>query len=789
MKGILRRLFDTLASGEAKVLLLFSVVAGIASGGIAYAAGAGGIAEAAWAATSVAGLVPLSLYVARDLLRREPGVDLIALLAIAGAIVLGEYLAGAVIAAMLATGWSLEQYANHRARRELTGLLERAPRVVHRYEDGNITSPGLEDVRPGDLLLVKPGEIVPVDGFVNTEFAVLDESALTGEPNPAERTRGEQIASGVVNVGASFDMIAVTTAEHSTYAGIVRLVREAQASKAPFVRMADRYALVFVPLTLAIAGAAWILSGDAVRALAVVVVATPCPLILAAPIAIVSGVSRAARRGVIIKGGTALETLAGARVLLFDKTGTLTAGRPVLTDVEAPGLPDPQEMLRLAASVEQMSPHILAAAIVRAARERGLAMQFPQEVEEETGQGIKGVVDGRRVAVGKLEWVTSARPLPEWVRRLRRRLAFDGFANMFVSLDGVLTGALILEDPIRVDSARTIRLLRQAGIRRIVMVTGDRTEVAETVGHAVGIDEVLAERTPSEKVDAVREEKPHGISIMVGDGINDAPALAAADVGVAIGARGATASSEAADIVLVVDRLDRLAEAIRIARRARGIALQSVVAGMGLSGVAMLAAAGGYLAPVAGAFLQEIIDVAVIMNALRALGGYASQPKATGVDAELTQRFRSEHSELLPLVNRIRVVADRLDSLKPGAALAEAREVHSFLVEKLLPHEKAEEEAFYPAVARLLGGDDPTGTMVRAHVEIVHLTRVLGGLLEDLEPEGPLVEDLPELRRVLYGLHAILHLHFAQEEEAYLSLVEVQPEPAGARRPPGPPRL
>jgi soluble P-type ATPase len=347
---------------------------------------------------------------------------------------------------------------------------------------------------------------------------------------------------------------------------------------------------------------------------------------------------------------------------------------------------------------------------------------------------------------------------------------------MFVSIDGVLAGALILEDPIRVDSARTIRSLRQAGIRRIVMVTGDRTEVAETVGHAVGIDEVLAERTPAEKVDAVREERPNGISIMVGDGINDAPALAAADVGVAIGARGVTASSEAADVVLVVDRLDRLAEAIRISRRARGIALQSVIAGMGLSGVAMLAAAGGYLAPVAGALVQEIIDVAVIVNALRALGGYERQPKPTGIEAELTQRFRAEHSELIPFVKRIRLVADRLDSLSAADALLQLREVYAFLTDKLLPHERAEEEAFYPRVARLLGGDDPTGTMVRAHVEIVHLTRVLGGLLEDIEPEGPAADDLPELRRVLYGLHAILTLHFAQEEEAYLSLVETQPE-------------
>jgi len=741
-----------------------------------------GFAHAAWALTALAGFVPLATTVVRGLLRRETGVDIIALLAIAGALALQEYLAGAVISVMLASGWTLEDYAQARARSELSALLERAPRVVHRYEDGAISSPPLEDLRPGDLLLVKPGEIVPVDGFVVGNAAVLDESTLTGEAAPVERVSGDQVSSGTVNVATPFDMRATTTAEESAYAGIVRLVREAQESKAPSVRLADRYALFFVPLTLVLAGGAWLFSGDPVRALAVVVVATPCPLILAVPIAIVSGISTAARRGIIIKGGGALETLARARVLLFDKTGTLTAGRPTVSEVEAPEFPDANEMLRLAASVEQMSPHVLAAAIVRAARERALQLSFPSDVDEETGQGIRGSVDGRLVAVGRLEWVTTHKPAPDWVRRLRRRIVFDGFANAFIAVDGSLAGALVLEDPIRADTPRTIRALRRAGIKRIIMVTGDRAEVAETMGAAVGVDLVLAERTPAEKVDAVREEMPNGPTIMVGDGINDAPALAAADVGVAMGARGATASSEAADVVLVVDRLDRLADALRIARRARGIALQSVIVGMGLSAAAMVAAAAGYLAPVAGAFLQEGIDVVVILNALRALGGYGPARPRTALEAALTQRYQAEHSELLPWVNQIRIVADRLDILDPATALTEVRNVHKFLVERLLPHEEEEEATFYPRVATLMGGDDPTGTMIRAHVEIAHLTRLLGRLLEDMKP-STVVEDLPELRRVLYGLHAILRLHFAQEEEAYLSLVEVPAAEEALSRP------
>ena len=757
-----------------KLLVLVVAAAGLAGGMGAWVAGADGVADVAWGSAAAVGLAPLAVYVARDVIARRPGVDIIALLAIAGALVLGEYLVGAVIAVMLGTGWTLDDYANARARRELRALLERAPRTVHRYEDGAIAAVAIEAVRPGDLLLVKPGDVVPVDGVIAGGAAVLDESALTGEAAPVEREAGEQVSSGAVNAGSQFDLRAVTPAAESTYAGIIRLVREAQQARAPSVRLADRYALAFVPLTLAIAGAAWAASGDEVRALAVVVVATPCPLILSVPIAIVSGISRAARRGIIMKGGAALEALAGADVLLFDKTGTLTAGRPTVAAVEAPDFSSRDELLRLVASVEQMSPHILAGAVVRAAHDRGLELSFPADVVEETGHGVRGAVDGRRVAVGRMEWVAPGWHTPPWARRLKRRLSFDGFANMFVAIDGQLAGALVLEDPIRPDTARTVRMLRRAGIKRVVMVTGDRAEVAETVAGALGLDAVLAERTPAEKVEAVRQEAANGSTVMVGDGINDAPALAAADVGVAMGARGATASSEAADIVLVIDRLDRLAEAKRIAQRARGIALQSVGAGMGLSLAAMGAAAFGYLPPVAGAFLQEAIDAAVIANALRALGGYTAISVAGGPEVRIAERFRAEHSELLPFLDQLRTVADRLDQLEAPEALARLRLVDTFLKEKLIPHELAEEGSLYPAVARILGGDDPTVTMVRAHVEIMHLARVLGELVEDLEPDGPDAQDLPELRRVLYGLYAILRLHFSQEEEAYLSLVEPQ---------------
>jgi soluble P-type ATPase len=338
---------------------------------------------------------------------------------------------------------------------------------------------------------------------------------------------------------------------------------------------------------------------------------------------------------------------------------------------------------------------------------------------------------------------------------------------VFIAVDGTVVGALILDDPVRPDSARVIRSLRRAGIERVVMVTGDHPDVAESVGISIGVDRILSERDPTDKVDAVRAEGEGAVSIMVGDGVNDAPALAAADVGVAMGARGATASSEAADVVLVVDRLDRLADAMRIARRARGIALQSVLIGMGLSFGGMLLGAVGLLVPVWGAIVQEAIDVAVILNALRALRDDPAQRRRAGLGSNVGERFRHEHREFMPWLARIRAAADRLDALTPSEARTELEQIRWFLMVRLVRHEEEEEAAVYPVVSKLMGGEDPMGTMARAHLEIEHLARVYVHLLDDLPPDGPDADDLVDLRRVLYGLHAILRLHFAQEEEAY----------------------
>jgi heavy metal translocating P-type ATPase len=747
-----------------RLWLAVSIV-GIVVGGVLRLAGMPDPAQVAWAVTTVVALLSLLREVVVGLVRRDPGVDVIALLAMAGCLALSEFLAGAVIALMLATGDALESFADRRARRELSALLDRAPRTVRRYEDGSLAERPIEDVLPGDRLMVRPGEVVPVDG-VAVGPMVLDESALTGESRPVEGAAGDPIRSGAVNAGGPFDLVATATAEGSTYAGIVRLVREAEQQKAPFVRLADRYAAIFVPITLVIAGGAWLVGGSPVRALSVLVVATPCPLILAVPIAIVSGISRAARRGIIVKGGGALETLARGRILMFDKTGTLTSGVPQVSDVEVFGDLGPDEVLRLAASLDQVSPHVLAGALVRAARERGLELEFPSDANERPGAGIEGKVGGRRVALGKASYVAEGAPMPARAREVRRRSMLDGSSCIFVAVDGEVVGAVIVDDPIRPDSPRVIRSLRRAGIERVIMVTGDHPDVAESVGAALGVDRILSERDPAEKVEALEAEGEAGVTIMVGDGLNDAPALAAADVGVAMGARGATASSEAADVVLVVDRLDALVDAIAIARRSHAIALQSVLLGMGLALVFMFGGAFGLFTPVAGAVIQELIDVASILNALRALRGERRTAPARET-TDVADRFRAEHREFAPELQRLRTTADRLGTLRPDEARRELEAVRRFLVERLPQHEEEEEAAVYPVVARLMGGEDPMSSMARAHIEISHLARVYRQLLQDLPPEGPTPEDLMDLRRVLYGLHAILRLHFAQEEEAY----------------------
>jgi heavy metal translocating P-type ATPase len=576
-------------------------------------------ADALWAATTAMLLVPLTWSVLRSLLRRDVGVDAIALFAMAGALALGEYLAGAVVALMLAGGNALEESANRRARRELTALVDRAPRSALVKHGADVVEVPVDAVTAGEVVLVRAGEVVPVDGMVVSDEAIVDESALTGEPLPVTVHRGGTVHSGTAAAGAAFELRALRPASESVYAALVRLVEQAEAERAPFVRIADRYAIFFLPATMLVAATAWAISGDAVRALAVFVVATPCPLILAAPIALISGLSRAARAGVVVKGAGTIEQLGAARSVLLDKTGTVTLGRPELDRVIAvDGLPS-DEILRLAASLDRLSSHPLAKALVAGAARDNVPLVVPEDAEESFGKGVRGVVDGHDVLVGSADWLRAhdvETGLPPGLD--------GGRARVLVAVDGRLAGVALVGDRLRAESGDLVPKLRAAGVRHVALVTGDNAAIGDVVGRELGVDRVYAEQTPEEKLAVVRSlhRRPDLRSVvMVGDGINDAPALAIADVGIAMGSAGATVSSETADAVVLVDRVDRVADAIRIGRRSLYIARQSVLAGIALSLLAMGFAAAGYLPPVEGALLQEAIDVGVILNALRALRG------------------------------------------------------------------------------------------------------------------------------------------------------------------------
>lgn len=753
--------------------LLAATLAGLAVGAVLHAVGLVADGDLAWLIVGAAGLAYALWTMAYSLLRGRLGVDLLAVLALGGAIAVRELLAAAVVSVMLASGRALEDWAAGRAHRDLSALLERAPREARLYRDRSLVTVPLDEIIPGDVVLVAHGDAIPVDGTVAAGKAVLDEAALTGEPLPVERAAGDQVRSGAVNAGPAFDLIATANAAESSYAGIIRLVTEAEESQAPFVRLADRYALWFLLVSIVAAAAAWLFAGPD-RAVAVLVVATPCPLILAAPVALVSGMSVAARRGVVVKGGGVLEALARCTTLLMDKTGTLTRGHPELAAILSSQAHDALEALSLAASLDQASSHVLAGAVVRAAMARGCELATPEQTREVAGQGIRGIVAGHRVAVGSAAFCGMGGPadLPGWAKVARRRARLDGAMTVFVSIDEEPAAVLILDDPVRPDAARTVRALRAHGIKRLVMVTGDRAEVAETVGAFIGVDEVLAERTPAEKVAAIGVERQRAPTIMVGDGINDAPALALADVGVAMGASGATASAQAADAVLTVDRLDRLGEVVALARRTRKIALQSVLAGMGMSLAAMGAAAAGLLPAVWGAVLQEAIDVAVILNALRALRPEATAVRLMPEVATLSRRFQAEHQAIRTHLEELRAAADCLGIVKHAEAIARIRQVHSMLVSDVEPHEQAEERELYPQLDRVLGWPGATATMSRGHAEIAHQIRRLGQLLADIGDSDPDDADTADLRALLYGLHAVLELHTEQEEESYLSLAE-----------------
>jgi heavy metal translocating P-type ATPase len=565
--------------------------------------------EEFWLLSGFIGLLISIKWLVDDFKINTMGSDVLAILSLLGTLFTSEFFAMAIISLMLATGRLLESWAEGQAERELSSLINRIPRTARRIApDGSIEEIDVPKIQVGDQILLRSGEILPVDGVLLSE-AITDESALTGEPLPQERGVGALLASGIVNAGSPFTIEATNTAATSTYAGIIALVREAQRKSAPSIRLANKWAIRFVPFALLIAGSAWLITGEVSRAVAVLVAATPCPLILAVPIAVVSGLSLAAKSGAIIKNGAVLEALAKTRVVLLDKTGTLTYGGPEINSIDCAPSYSAQDVLQLAASVDQYSSHVVAHSLVNGAYARKIQLLTAKNLHETLGHSISGEVNGTRITVGQLTSV-----LPEW-RKSRDEL------QVAVYSDQQLIGIIGLADPVRVESKQLLADLSSAGISEIAMLTGDKQITAEKVAQEIGISKVFSDLTPEQKlaITAQYKESKMGVVVLVGDGINDAPALALADVGVAMGARGASAASEAADVVIVEDSIDRLAIAISIAKLTMKKASQAVAIGMGLSIVAMIAGAFGVTNASEGALIQEGIDVIAILWALTVL--------------------------------------------------------------------------------------------------------------------------------------------------------------------------
>ncbi|WP_345578454.1 heavy metal translocating P-type ATPase [Tessaracoccus lubricantis] len=595
---------------------------------------------AQWLGTAYVVLVVAltAVDMARDIARGHYGLDILAVVAMVAAVAVGEHLAALIVVLMLTGGEALEDFASARAARDLDALLRRAPVSAHRLDSDEpgaaVTDIPVDAVRPGDLLLVKPSQVVPVDGELLTEEATFDESSLTGESLPVTRTHGDSVLSGSLNGERAIHIRATADAAHSQYQQIIALVQQAEQSKAPTVRVADRYAIPFTLVSLLIAGLAWWVSGDPVRFAAVLVLATPCPLLIAAPVAFMGGMSASARSGIIVKGGATLEALARARSVAFDKTGTLSYGEPELVDVvTANGTPS-DELLRLAASAEQYSSHVLARGIIRAAEARGLQLGSARHAEEVATNGVAADIDGRRVVVGKFAFVRgedpAAHPVPLGA----------GQTSVAVAVDGRFAGTLLLADRLRDNAADTVAQLNRLGLTEIVMLTGDNEDTARSLAEQAGITQVHADLLPAEKV-----ERVHALpapAIMVGDGVNDAPVLATAGVGIAMGARGATAASESADAVIVRDDVHRVVRAVTIGRHTYRVALTAIWIGIVLSLGLMVVAAFGHIPPVAGALTQEAVDLAAILYALRALtgGGRDPQPQSTRPTEDLSRNTR-----------------------------------------------------------------------------------------------------------------------------------------------------
>lgn len=610
-----QRLFPDGFSIRTAIPLL--VLIGLVGAGMAHWQGNITLRQGILLFTLIVGSLPLLWQILNSMWHGHFGVDLIAIVAILASLAFGQYLAGTVILLMLSGGEALEGFALRRARKDLSSLIENAPVTAHHKIAGVVRDVPVEQIVPGDILVVRRGEVVPVDGTVSQGSAMVDESALTGEPMPLMKSVGSDVMSGSIAKDGVLEIAATHPSRESKYQRILKLVKEAEEKKAPFVRLADRYSVFFTTVSFILAGAAWFFSGDPVRALAVLVVATPCPLILATPIAFACGISRAAKRGIIVKHGGVLEKLGEAKTLIFDKTGTLTLGAPTVTGVETI-VGSGEEILRVAASLEQFSAHVLARSVVTEAHAHRLKLAIPEDFQEILGKGVQGKIAGQMYFFGRREFLEKQGiSLP-----IAAPSTGHDTIRVFLADHRRLLGSIVFADQVRPGVKNLFTHVLTLGITRIVLLTGDKHDAAMKIGKEVGLTskDIRAEALPEDKVEEVEKLKLAAPPVvMVGDGVNDAPAITAADVGIAMGAHGSGASSEAGDIVIMVDRIERVGDALTIAHRTLAIALQSIMVGIGLSLILMIFAACGRIQPVYGAMLQEVIDVLVIFNALRVL--------------------------------------------------------------------------------------------------------------------------------------------------------------------------
>ena len=604
-----------------------------------------------WTAGLVLTGAPVLWQTLRHVARGHLATDIVAMLAITVAVILQQPLAGLIVVLMQTGGEALERYAEGRASQAVRQLEAESPHIAHRVGLEGIDDITVDEIAVGDELVVKSGEMVPCDGVVTKGVSQVDTSRLTGEPWPVSAHDGTHLLSGTLNLTGPLTLRTTAITRESQYARIVELVRSAAASKAPLQRLADRYAVWFTPLTLLVCGIAWAWSGDPSTALAVLVVATPCPLILATPIAIIGGVNRAASRHIIMRTGAALEQLSAVRAAVFDKTGTLTRGGASVSRIVAVPPRSSSALLGLAAAVEQYSGHALARSVVDAAEAQGLALTEPDGVIEEPGHGITGRVLGHTVSIGGREYIRarvdgSAKRHNDWS-------PFSGSATLcaYVEIDGRFGGIIEFAERLRPDAREMLDGLRSQGIQRVVLLSGDQERNAQAVARAVGIEAWEGNLLPAEKLERIeRISRQEGPVLMVGDGANDAPALSRADVGVALAGHGGGVTAEAADVVVLTDELTGVSEAIAISRRTMRIARQSIWVGLSLSCVAMVFAAAGYIPPVVGALLQEGIDVAVIVNALRASLPSRATPRAAGetLPAASARRLHGDGADPTP---------------------------------------------------------------------------------------------------------------------------------------------